>query len=502
MSESAIYTPSAWGEIFHALPHDEALGAGSAGPGKSLVLLHDSDAQIYMEMDRVMNKEHPYPLVKGASTGATLHLRRTRPMLEETIIRAHQAFPVMDEGVRWDSQKTTFYFTSGYRYQFGHCKDPDDWQQYLSMQFSRIVYDELIQFDEEQYDQINTRLRSSDPVLRRMLGIRAMSNPMMRRLKGEDFSVKNPQWVRDKFVSKHPNGSVTYKKKFKTPRGEEFFRTWIYLRATLYDNPDKEFVANYERNLASARPHIRQALLYGNWFTTAGSFYGDEWNESLHVVRPFEVPAEWAWFRSMDWGFKNPGCIHWWALDYDNTLYCIRELTFQGKYDEDVAKMARLVEEDLGCWDGKRSLISGPADTQIWEQRGNRAKSIAQVFAENGMNWVQADKKGHSRARNAGLVAGRLGTHGNGTIAPGLVFFDHCKKAIETIPSIQKAPYPHDEEPMDGGADHWHDSVCYAVAYASRGRLGVAKRMKKRNSWEADDENSPREDRGTYGYGE
>ena len=41
-----------------------------------------------------------------------------------------------------------------------------------------IYFDELTAFNEEQYDQITTRLRSSDAVLGTMLKVRSMSNPM------------------------------------------------------------------------------------------------------------------------------------------------------------------------------------------------------------------------------------------------------------------------------------------------------------------------------------
>ena len=40
---------SPWGNEFHSLAVDEALGGGSAGPGKSLALLMDPSPQMVVE---------------------------------------------------------------------------------------------------------------------------------------------------------------------------------------------------------------------------------------------------------------------------------------------------------------------------------------------------------------------------------------------------------------------------------------------------------------------
>lgn len=495
-----IYKASRWGEIYHALPDWEALGAGAAGPGKSVVLLAEPFAQIKAEHDRCENPNHPYHLDWGTSTGWALHLRRTRPMLEETISRAHRMIPRLDPGAHWNEQKATYTLTSGYKYQFGHVKDPNDFIIYQGNQYTLICFDELVQFDEEQYDQICTRLRSSDPVLRHMLKIRSMSNPLVQRTSGDSFSVKNPHWVRDRFVKPAPQGGVRFKKKIRREDGSVEYRSFIYLKATLYDNPDPEFVRQYEITLRDKKPHIVQALLYGNWFVTPGSFYGGEWNDHVHICEPFRIPPDWARFRSMDWGFKKPGCVHWWAMDHDGTLYCEREYTFVEKTDAEVAKRIGEIEQGLGLWRHGRSLITGPADTQLWEERGESSKTKAAVMNSLGVGWVPADKK--SRQHNAERLLKRLKEHEHGTKPPGIVFFNTCKQAITTIPAIQTDP-KNEEEPADGGEDHWHDSVCYACAFASHGRSGIPKHRYEEDYWgdRDDDEPDARRNRGAHGYG-
>lgn len=498
MLSEDIYKASRWGEVFHALPDWEALGAGAAGPGKSVVLLAEPFAQIAVEHERCANVNHRYHQPWGMSNGWALHLRRTRPMLEESMKRAHRMFKRIDPGAEWSEQKFTWTFSSGYKYQFGHCKDPDDWTIYQGNEYTIICFDELVQFDQEQYDQIALRLRTSDPVLRRMLKIRSMSNPLVGRSNADTFSVKNPNWVRERFVEPAPQGGVRLKRKIRREDGSVEVRSFIYLRATLYDNPDPEFVRQYEITLRDKPPHLVQAYLYGNWFVTPGSFYGGEWNDKIHVCEPFKIPRDWARFRSMDWGFKRPGCVHWWAMDHDDTLYCERELTFQGMTDADVARRIKEIEIDAGLWRNGSSTISGPADTQLWEERGESSKSKAQVMMSMGVNWTPADKK--SRVHNAERFMKRLRAHERGTKPPGIVFFTSCKKAISTIPAIQ-TDKDDEETPADGGDDHWHDSVLYACAYVSHGRGAVPRHTPIRDRWDEEDDNALQIVRGRHGYG-
>lgn len=505
MSEVAdIYTPSAWQQRFHNLTRmgiQEALGAGAAGPGKSLCLLMDIVDQITVEHERCANPKHKYHIEWGQSKGWALHLRRTRLQLEQTINNSHRLFKAMDPNAVYNEAKATWTFVSGFKYQFGHCKDPNDWESFMSSAFSAIYFDELTAFNEEQYDQISTRLRSDDPVLSLMMRIRSMSNPLMRRSNAESYVIHDPHWVRRRFVDAAPEGNVLFKKTVTRKDGTTHVHKWIYLPAKLSDNPNKEFVKQYEAQLLKAKPHIRQALLEGDWYVTEGSFFAEYWNKALHVVRSFKVPSDWRFFRAMDWGFKAPGCIGWFALDPEGTLHQIKELRFQGKLDSEVAEMVKVIEVSMGLWDEKRrrSRIPGVADTQLWEQRGDSGKSKAEVMRDKGVEWRPADKK--SRQTNAGHIIKRLTDHDEGTKVPGLVFFDTCKWIIQVLPAIQTS-LTNSEEPAEGGDDHPYDMLAYACAFASRGIVGIPPILREKDDWEEEDEKKTTPKRkGRYGYG-
>lgn len=504
-----IYRASEWQQRFHDTRVFEVLGAGSQGPGKTTALLMDPMDIVRCEHERCLDKKHPHRLRWGESRAWVLHLRRTRPSLNKTISDSQLTYPRIDPDVKWDSEQTTWIFKSGLRIQFGHCKDPDSWHQYESNEFVAVYYDELTEFLEEQYERINLRVRSSDPVLKsklpngrfRYLRIRSASNPAIVRDQSGDssFLIRDPNWVRRRFVDAHPEGNVVFRKTTDLGNGKKTILERLYMPATIDDNPDKEFVENQKTKLLNARPHLRKALLYGDWYVTLSSHFADEWDARIHVITPFRIPPEWRRFRSMDWGYKVPGHIIWWAMDEEGNLYATHEFGFKKMLAPQVAARVKMIEQRLGLWDKRsdKSRITGPADNQIFREDGRGGRTIAETFEDGGVPWVKAAQGAGSRAGNAVLVAERLADHENRTTTPGLVFFSTCKNTVKTIPSIQTDP-DDSEAPMEGGDDHPYDCTAYGVAFASRGLAGIPAMRPlggERSRWDEIEEQEDREER-------
>lgn len=475
---SFSYTPSAWGAMFHRRTEDEVFGAGAAGPGKTTVLLTDPLSQVWVETLRCQQDNIPdgisqelrtlieqNPLGWGHSQGWVLHLRRTLPRLTETIQRAHRMFNQIEPGIKWRERENMFTFKSGLVYEFGHCKDRVDYNNYLGKSYTYLAFDELVEFYKEQFDFICSRLRTSDHVLEKMLKIRAMSNPKLSFAKGTDISIDDPAWVKRYFVDPAPEGKKVIRKKIVRSDGSEHYTTRLYLPATLYDNPDKAFVRQYEAQLMARPKHIRDCYLYGRWDLVLGAFLDEIWNPEIHVCKPFKIPASWPVFRACDWGYRSNGIIVWFARSPEGTLYAFFETVFKEKTARYVAeKIVRPFEERNRLWDGsKGSKVIGPADTQIWEERGESASNKYLEFQSAGVDWVRADKR--SRAVNAEVFVGRLNDHENFTKTPGIVFFENCVNCIKTIPSME-VDHHDPEAPRKGGWDHAWDCVTYACQYA------------------------------------
>ena len=474
------------------------------------MLLWEPLQQIALEHDRCYRRtDHPHPLRWGESTGWALHLRRTYKELALSISRSLLWFPKIDPGARFVKDSATmgmgWEFSSGYKYQFGHCMDRDDWMQYQSFEFSMLLFDELVTFEKAQYEGICTRLRSSDVVLGQedasgkfpWLKIRSMSNPMVARSDGENYMVSDPYWVRTKFVDPAPAGRVTIKNVLVRSTGEKYIHDYIYWPGKLTDNPNENFQRQYEGTLLTAGRYERAAFLEGDWYATPDAYFADSWDKNLHVCRKFQIPSHWPCFRSMDWGYKKRGVIHWWAMDEEDNLWCFKEFSFKGQTALEVAKAVERIERGFGLWDekSKTSRCNGPADSQLWERRGDEGKSKAESFLEAGVPWVPSDKK--SRKDNFQRIVTRLKDHDERTKVPGFNVFDTCTNLIRYLPTVQSKP-GDPEVPIDGGEDHDVDSAGYACSYASRGKAGVSYRYE-----DEEDHDEPRESdwaRGSYGY--
>lgn len=479
----------------------------------SMVLLADPLEQVWVEQLRCQQDERLIPaafpgdvkeailrnpLRWGYSEGWALHLRRTLTRLGETIERAHRMFPLIDPDVDWNEKKSTFTFSSGFKYQFGHCKDKSDHNNYLGQQYTHIGFDELIEFNKDQYDFICSRNRTGDPVLRLMLKKRACSNPKLTKNKGEDIQLDDPGWVKKYFVDPAPEGNKVLRRKVVRRDGTVEYVRRIYLPATLYDNPDPEFVRTYEIELLTKPKHIRDAYLYGRWDSVVGNFFEEAWNPDIHKCRPFKVPQHWPIFRAIDWGYISHGCIGYYALDPNlDTLYKIWECVFQKKKVEYfVQTVIKPFEQANKLWDPfKGSLIYGPADTQIWEERGESALSKYQEFVQNGVDWCYADKR--SRGDNAQRVYERLMGHENLSRPPKLIIFENCRETLKVLPAMQSNPNDA-TEPAKGGYDHPYDETSYAVAYA-HGRTIDPPNYKGRVV-ERDDDEPEDASRGSFGY--
>lgn len=478
------YEPAPVQAEFHACRANEILLGGAAGPGKSLALLMDPlQTQMIDEHHRWQRDEIEQ------SAGWAIHFRREYPRLQQTIERAHKFFRMTDPMVRWDGERHLFTFACGYKVQFAHVKSDEDRLNYLSSEYTHIAWDELAEFTEEVYTFINTRLRTSDPVLQAKLRIVAASNP-------------SGNWVRDYFVRAAPEGRKFLTKIIPMDDGSEEVRTRVFIPATLKDNPNAAFRRRYEMELQDKPAHIRRALLYGDWWVIPGAFFSDEF-QACHIIAPFTVPSGWIRFRSMDWGYKSPCVVLWFAVDTDGNMLCYREMTVSRLNAGEVARKIRDIEEAAGEWNDPRdcSRLSGPADTQIWEQRGTIGPTIAETMASEGVFWEKCTKNRHA---SVAQLLQRLKDRSGEDKTPAIRFFETCRRTIQTLPAIG-TDRNDPELPADGGDDHWLDTVLYACMY----RAGSAKQdvlPKSRKYYdeleEARIKRQTTQRRGNYGYGQ
>jgi hypothetical protein len=90
-----------------------------------------------------------------------------------------------------------------------------------------------------------------------------------------------------------------------------------------------------ERMLATRerRPHWYRARILGEWGSFEGAAY-EEFEEGLHVIRPFDVPEHWSRFESIDFGHNNPTAYLVWMTDEEGNLVVADEYYSPGLASE------------------------------------------------------------------------------------------------------------------------------------------------------------------------
>jgi hypothetical protein len=220
----------------------------------------------------------------------------------------------------------------------------------------------------------------------------------------------------------------------------------------LKDNPSLDH--HYKANLLSLPEHLRRQLLDGDWSIVAGAAF-PEFREHTHVIEPFEIPAEWRRFRSADYGYsaRSASCVHWYAVDPDNTVYVYREF-YVNQMTGDVfgAKIKELEEGE--------KISYGVLDSAVWEVKGSSGPSIAEEIIRAGARFRPADKGPGSRTNSKNQIH-KLLKIDPFTEKPGLVFFDTCRKIIANLQVIPVDPDGKDDVDPKFVDDHAYDSLRY-----------------------------------------
>src|SRR5688500_16902139 len=76
----------------------------------------------------------------------------------------------------------------------------------------------------------------------------------------------------------------------------------------------------------------------GLWVAAEGVIYEAFDSNNVHLVDPFEIPAAWTRWWSVDFGFTNQFVLQCWAEDADGRLYLYREIYMTQRLVEDHAR--------------------------------------------------------------------------------------------------------------------------------------------------------------------
>lgn len=435
-----VWAPQPRQSVFMRCWQDEALYGGAAGGGKSEALV--------MEALRQVDKPHYKALI----------LRKTFTTMGELEDKTLKYYPRVYPGCRYNRSSHEWTFPSGAKIRFGHMQHTASKLQYQGQAFDFVGFDELTQFQRDEYMYLLSRNRSNGPGMR--CYIRATANP----------GGIGHGWVKERFITPcEPGKTIWEEVDVETPEGEKIVmnKSRIFIKSSIFDNP--ELMRNSPQYLASlaAMPYAeKRALLYGDWDSFEGQVFMEWKNDPdhykdrqwTHVIDPFEPPDWWPVYRSLDWGYAKPFSVGWWTVDPDGVVYRIGELYGAEAPDVGVkwtvdALMSKIHEiETTHEWlRGKH--VYGVADPAIWQANGG--PSIAETADKYRLDFEKGD---HERLAGLQQMHYRLAFDENGY--PMMYVFRNCKAFIRTVPAlVYSQTYVEDVDTKQ--EDHAYDEARY-----------------------------------------
>lgn len=146
------------------------------------------------------------------------------------------------------------------------------------------------------------------------------------------------------------------------------------------DNPylDKREIKLLENTLDESALNSRK---YGKFSVGAGLVY-PEFDESVHVIEPFEIPFDWQYTVSIDPGLHNPLAAHWYCVDYDGNVYVVAEHYEAGKDIDYHAEAIKRISRKLSWRTDEKGRIRALIDSAANQRTLASSKSVAELFRE------------------------------------------------------------------------------------------------------------------------
>lgn len=420
--------------------NDEVVSEGPAGTGKTRA-----------------NIEKLHLCLAKYPSARALMVRQTRQSISQTceVTYTDEVLPV-NSGVKFNHADQEYRYPNGSVLVLAGMDDPG---KALSSQYDIIYCNEVTELSQESYEVLTTRNRNGVMPYQQVI---ADCNPG-----------NADHWL-------YQRAGVT----------------WLF--STFQDNPrmyaDGQWTKYGEDYISKLKrlTGYRYRRLYLGERCSAEGMYFDEWDSSIHVIRPIRISGGWTRWAAVDYGFDKPFCSLWAAKGDEQILtpggmqrpiYVYRELYGAGV--KDFQQADRIVQQSLG-----ERIACYVADRSVFNSRKEHGMdSIADTYREHGLQPLRPSNSdriaGWQCLRKALAHDLEAGEH------PRLYVFNTCRNLIRTLPAMVVDPLnPEDlADKIKGKAteDHAVDALRYllmAEAAVSAAAATVPKH-RVRSAWES-----------------
>ena len=436
---------------FLTCPAWEILYEGTRGPGKTDALL--------MKFAQFVGRGY-------GQHWRGIIFRQEYKQLDDVIAKSKRWFRQIFPGAKWLKSKSDYkwVFPDGEELLFRHMNDPDDYWNYHGHEYPFIGWEELTNWPTDGcYESMKACSRSSYPGMPRIYA--STANPF-----GPGHG-----WVKEYFIDIGPPETVVR---------DEAGNTRVRIHGNVEENKhlieaDPQYIARLDGIKNDA---LRDAWRHGSWDIVVGGFLQGIWDEKRHFIEPFKIPDDWPRWRAGDWGFARPYSIGWYTINPDGQVFRYRELYGYGdKANVGTRETAREVAKKVLAAEKEEaargiSFKRNPMDSAIFHHDG-REKSIAELFREEGVVWVQSQKGKGSRVNGAQVVIQALNED-------KFFVFNTCKHWKRTVPILM--PDPNNWEDVDTEMeDHAWDETRYSLVSRHRA-LNLGTPVKGPKPWTFD----------------
>lgn len=199
---------------------------------------------------------------------------------------------------KWSPKNGSFkFYKDGQMWSEVIFRHLDDLQSLTNMNLSGFWIDQAEEVAEEAYDFLVGRIR----------------RPVQRR---EGFITFNPgghDWIWRRFLKKIGKDGK------RMSNADDYF---LVTASTLENR--QNLPEDYVKGLLAMPKAYVKRFVEGSFDVFAGQIF-DEFNPSIHVIEPFQIPNTWERFRAIDHGQNNPTCCLWFAVDYEGSIFCYQE---------------------------------------------------------------------------------------------------------------------------------------------------------------------------------
>lgn len=435
-------------QIFSTSPAFEGFFGGAAGPGKSILLLHEGVRQIDNRAYR------------------GILFRRSYNELDQLIEMSQETFPHLGGRFNKSEHKWTFPLRRpavydnlllgrqpGATFKLDYCDRDDHKYRHQGKAYAYIGWDELTQYPNSSvYEYLFLRCRPLFQGAGVRCYVRAASNP----------GGPGHAWVKQRLIEGREPFRLYWETVEDPYSGKKHFYLRQFIPATLESN--KHMDPMYEvRLLAYPDPEIRRAMRYGDWDIAAGVMFA-ELRDGVHRIatRP---PLDWTQKEIIvDWAYNGFAVAGWFE-----TTSGMEGMPHSVQYREMVVSevppplFARMLIDRTPEAEGIRGVTIDSAAFATPQDGGpSPAEQMRPTLRERGWSLVPATKGAGSRVRGWQLLHTYFFARRQG--GPLLRIMDNCPVSWLQLTSLARGIEPHDIEDLEPNqTDDAADMVRYFV---------------------------------------